>query len=264
MPTKFLSNNELRNLLRLASPDERLALTRSLIETTSSPLDATELQLEICRAGGHGVANWFRGQGTGYIDMVSDVASGLKIPGMPAYLGGTPFHGQTLWKYDELGIIQTEKRNLEECKRIGLEYTEMAEQKILLKLLEVTYSKLTPEQRLVFDAKVSEVANRFGGSSTKGLAGAAGLLVIGNLGGFATYTLMSTVLSSLSLGALGFGAYTFASSALSIMLGPVGWLALGVAGIHKFGKPQLKKTIPLVAQVAMIRQRVKSERSLLR
>jgi uncharacterized protein YaaW (UPF0174 family) len=67
---------------------------------------------------------------------------------------------------------------------------------------------------------------------------------------------MSSVLSTISLGTLGFGAYTAASSALSLVLGPVGWIALGAAGIYAFGKPELGKTIPLVATVAMIRQRL--------
>jgi len=43
-----------------------------------------------------------------------------------------------LWKWDELSIIQTEKRDLEECRRRGLEFVEMAETRILLKLLELT------------------------------------------------------------------------------------------------------------------------------
>lgn len=81
-------------------------------------------------------------------------------------------------------------------------------------------------------------------------------MVAGNLGGFATYTLVSSVLSTLSLGTLGFGAYTAASSAVSVILGPVGWVALGTAGVYALGKPELKKTIPLVAMIGMVRQRV--------
>ena len=81
-------------------------------------------------------------------------------------------------------------------------------------------------------------------------------MVVGNLGGFATYTLMSSVLSTISLGTLGFGAYTAVSSALSVILGPVGWVALGTAGVYALGKPELKKTIPLVAMIGMVRQRI--------
>lgn len=256
MPAKFVSNGELRRLLENASIEERLALTKVINPESTTALNAVDLQKKICLSGGHGVANWLRGQGNGYIDIVRDVALALKIPDMPDYTGGKAFHGVSLWKWDELHIIQTEKRNLDECRRRGLEFVEMAETKVLLKLLELTYSKLSAAERDAFDARLRDVAARFGERSTKGLAGAAGLLVIGNLGGFATFTLMSTVLSTISLGTLGFGAYTAASSALGLILGPVGWIALGLAGIHVLGKPSLKKTIPLVAQVAMLRQRI--------
>lgn len=261
MPTKFVSNGELRRLLERASVEERLALTNVLHPKAATALNAVELQQQICLAGGHGVANWLRGQGNGYVDIVRDVALALKIPDMPSYTGGKTFYGASLWKWDELSIIKTENRDLKECRCRGLEFVEEAETKILLKLLELTYSKLGPAEREAFDNRLRDVAARFGERSTKGLAGAAGLLVIGNLGGFATFTLMSTVLSTISLGTLGFGAYTAASSALGLILGPVGWIALGFAGVHVLGKPSLKTTIPLVAQIAMLRQRIQMGRA---
>ena len=256
MPKRFISNAVLLSLLTAASSEERLILTRFMNAGAVSPLSAVELQEAICRAGGHGVANWLRGQGTGYIDILDDVVQGLKISDMPGYLGNQSFKGQTLRNIDELHLIKSENRDLHSCLNAGLDYTQWAEGKVLLKLLEVTYERLSPEQRHIFDARVREVANRFGGTSTRELAGAAGLLAIGNLGGFATYTLMSTVLSGLSLGSLGFGAYTLASSALSVVLGPIGWIGLGVAGVYSFGKPSLSTMIPLVSNVAMIRQRL--------
>jgi uncharacterized protein YaaW (UPF0174 family) len=140
---------------------------------------------------------------------------------------------------------------------MGHAYCELAEKQILLKVLQVTYDKLDPSQRAKFDAEVAKVAAQFGQNDSTGkLAGAAGLMVIANLGGFATYMLMSSVLSTISLGMLGFGAYTAASSALSVVLGPVGWLALGATTAYSLGKAELKKTIPFVVTAAMIRQRV--------
>lgn len=257
---KFLSNEVLLDVLRRASRDEHLALTNLLFPSAAQALSSEDLQRQICRVGGHGVANWFRGQGTGYIDMLDDVVSGLKIDGLPSYMGQPWRDGLSLWKIDERSIILSEKRNIDECRQHGNEYVEAAEGKILLKLLEVAYGRMTDEQRRLFDARVREVAAQFGGNPSKSLAGGAGLLVIGNLGGFATYTLVSTVLGTLSFGALGFGAYTAASSALSVVLGPVGWLALGAAGLHAYSKPSLKQTVPLVANVAAIRQRLKYRR----
>ena len=178
---------------------------------------------------------------------------------MPSYGGGArKFGGHNLNKLDELFFIKREHSDAASCRKIGLKYIEMAESKVLLKLLDVAYQRLGPEEQKAFDVRVHEVTSQFGSRPSKALAGSAGLLVIGNLGGFATYTLMSTVLSGISFGTLSFGAYTMASSVLSVALGPVGWLGLGAAGIYALGKPTLKKTVPLVASIAMIRQRLKS------
>ena len=260
MPNKFLSNGVLKNLLERASVEERLSLTKILKPDASTALSGTQLQKAVCVAGGHGVANFLRGQGTGYIDILDDVIDSLKVEGVPAYRNDKVFNGLSLWQIDEVDSIKINKRDIDECKRLGVAHVEMAENKVLIKLLETAYQNMTKEQRQAFDSRVREVANQFGSSGGKGLAGGAGLMVLGNLGGFATYTLMSAVLSTISFGALGFGAYTAASSLLSLVLGPAGWIAVGGAAVHAVGKPELKVTIPLVANVAMIRQRIKHSR----
>lgn len=84
--------------------------------------------------------------------------------------------------------------------------------------------------------------------------------MVGNLGGFATYTLVSTVLGTLSFGMLGFGAYTFASSLLSVVLGPAGWLSLAAYGIFKLGSADAGKTVRLAAICAMTSQRLREQR----
>lgn len=256
MPKKFLSNGVLLDLMERATSGERLALTTILDQSASTPLSGAMLQQKICAAGGHGVANWLRGQGTGYIDMLDDVIDSLKVEGVPAYRGNKVFNGMSLWQIDEVESIRINKCDLQGCLKLGISYVEMAENKILIKLLETAYKNMSPEQRAAFDARVREVASQFGSTGGRGLAGGAGLMVLGNLGGFATYTLMSTVLSTISFGALGFGAYTAASSLLSFVLGPAGWIAMGGAAVHAMGKPKLETTIPIVVNVAMIRQRL--------
>lgn len=108
MPTKFVSNGELRSLLDRATIEERLALTQTISEAAASALSATELQQQICMTGGHGVANCVRGQGTGYIDIVSDVASGLKIPRMSVRTGNIASPDLGLWIRDQLSLTQTD------------------------------------------------------------------------------------------------------------------------------------------------------------
>ena len=139
------------------------------------------------------------------------------------------------------------------------DYVDRHERMLLSKLLIVVYEKMTPEQRLKFDQQVAAMTVTHV-KDIKGLSTSAALLVLGNLGGFATYTLMSTALGALSLGTLGFGAYTFASSALSFVLGPVGWIGLGLYGVIKLGGPNDQKVVQMAATCAMINQRIKSLR----
>jgi uncharacterized protein YaaW (UPF0174 family) len=264
MPTKFVSNTILLDLLEKATPGERMELTKIIDPKASRPYDVVPLKDAICLAGGHGVINWFRGQGTGYIDILDDVVDALEIKGVPSYDGSSIINGLSIARMEEMGLVRIAVRegkvHIDQCIEFSKKHALETENKVLLKLLEKAYSNMSAAQRKEFDAKVTEVARKFGDTSGKGLVGTAGLMVLGNLGGFATYTLMSTVLSTVTFGALGFGAYTAASSLLSVVLGPVGWVAMGGAAIHALGKPELKLTIPIVANVAMIRQRVYNQK----
>ena len=86
MPSKFISNGALREVLKQATDDERLSLTKILDSDRSEPYSYIKLQEEICDQGGHSVVNLFRGQGTGYLDIVDDVADELKIRNIPSYM----------------------------------------------------------------------------------------------------------------------------------------------------------------------------------
>jgi uncharacterized protein YaaW (UPF0174 family) len=264
MPKRFLSNGSLLTLLGNATVDERMALTAILDPKASRAYDPIPLQQAICEAGGNGVINFLRGQGTGYVDILDDVVDALEVKGVPSYHGTSVINGLSLSRLEEMILvdisIKGKKVTMAQCLEYNKSHVERTENKILIKLLEKAYANMSAEQKRDFDAKVTDVAKKFGGSSVNGLTTAAGLMVLGNLGGFATFTLMSTLLSTLSFGALGFGAYTAASSLLSLVLGPVGWIGMGGAAIHALGKPELQVTIPLVANIAVIRQRVDHSR----
>ena len=64
---------------------------------------------------------------------------------------------------------------------------------------------------------------------------------MGKLGGFATNTLMSTVMSAVSMGTLGFGAYTAASSILSVVMGPVGIVGSGAEALYQVARRNARK-----------------------
>lgn len=251
MPKKFISNQVLIELLDQATEDEILSLTRLIEPNQKNPYSATKLQEEICEMGGHGIVNIFRGQGTGYLDIVDEVADELKIKGLLSY--------NLRVKYFE--EIENLKFDEKIAKQKGIEYAQKAEEKIIIKLLELVYDKLDPNKKEEFDKQINKVAKQFDSSLTANLSGTAGLMALGNLGGFATYTFLTTSLNTISMGTLGFGAYTAATSFLSIALGPAGWAALGVAGVFALGKPEYEKLIPIVAMVGAIRQRITYDRN---
>lgn len=247
MPKKYISNQVLIKVLEQATKDEILSLTRLIEANKKKPYSATKLQTEICEMGGQSFMNaiW-RGQGTSYLDIVDDVLDELGIKGFSGY-------NTSICYYDKIEDLRCSK---DEARHKGIEYAKKAEEKIIIKLLELVYDKLNPNKKEEFDKQISKVTKEFDSSLTVNLTGTAGLMALGNLGGFATYTFLTTSLSTISMGTLGFGAYTTATSTLSILLGPVGWTALGVAGVFALGKPKYEKLIPVVAMIGAIRQRV--------
>jgi len=250
MPKKYISNEVLKELLDQATENEILSLTRLIEPNKKIPYSSSKLQEEICEMGGQSFMNVFwRGQGTSYLDIVDDVLDELDIKG---------FHGYntSICYYDKIEDLRYSE---DEARTKGRVYAKKAEEKIIIKLLELVYDKLDSNKKEEFDKQINKVAKEFDSSLTASLTGTAGLMALGNLGGFATYTFLTTSLSTISMGTLGFGAYATATSTLSILLGPAGWAALGLAGVFALGKPEYEKLIPIVAMVGAIRQRVEYE-----
>ena len=252
MPKRFLSNNILKNLLENATEEELLSLTKLLNPENHLPYTSTKLQEEICLEGGHGVINvfWRFGDGTGYLDIVDEVLDELNIYSLPSYDLKVKY-------YDEINYLEYSK---EEAVQKGIEYVEEAEESIILKLLEITYENMSEDEKLSFDEQMNKIAEEFNSNATQNLTGVAGLIALGNIGGFATYTFLTTAMSTITIGTLGFSAYTAATSLLSFLLGPPGWTALGIATVFTVGKPNYQKLIPIVAIIGAIRQRIKYER----
>lgn len=249
MPKMFISNNTLRELLEKATYEERLSLTKILESDRIEPFSIIKLQEDICWEGGHGFANTYRGQGTGYLDIVDEVADELDIKRIPSYNFEVKY-------YDEVELLKFDKNK---AKLLGIEYAEQVEEKIILKLLELAYKNMSDDEKISFDNQMNKVAKEFDSNTTNKLTGATGLMVLGNLGGFATYTFLTTIMSTLSMGALGFTTYTAATAFLSVILGPAGWTCLGIATLLTIGKPDYQKLIPIVATIGAIRQRIKYE-----
>ncbi len=263
MPKKFISNGELRTLLAKATEEERLALTRLLKPKRDKAYDAKKLQKKICLEGGNDAVNIVRGQGTGYLDIIDDVLDKLDIDGFPSYDEVATYDEMTSSMSEYIPLIDIDsplKYKKKKARALGLDYVEKAENQIILTLLEKAYENMSHDEKKSFDRQVNLVANAITSSSTRNLAGATGLVVLGNMGGFATYTLLTSSMSAITMGSLGFGAYTAATSMLSVILGPIGWAGLGAYAVYTYGSPDYQKLISIVATIGTIRQRIKYEK----
>jgi uncharacterized protein YaaW (UPF0174 family) len=203
MPHSFLSNGVLRELLSHATKNEKLLLTKLLDENQTISYSHEKIQEEICLCGGHGITNFFRGSGTGYIDILDDVAEKLNIENLTPYFSLDS--DLSLSHIDEISSLEIPR---DEAIKRGIEYAKATEEKIILKILEKSYEDMSINERREFDSMVNDVAQKFGSDPTQKLAGTAGLIVLGKLGSFATYTFLTTTMSAISMGTLGFGVYT--------------------------------------------------------
>lgn len=246
----FLSNSELIDVLRKATSKELLYLSRIVKEEEiKKPLSIYVLKEEICSIGGHTLANLCRKEGTSYLDLMIDVAKELKISDIKSYDNEVIYFDKT----------ESLKFSKDDSIEKGIKYAEEIEEKIILKVLELSYEKMSKKEKKSFDEQINIVAKDFDSNKNSYLTGAAGLLTLGKAGGFATYTFLTTSLSTLSLGSLSFATYTGATTLLGIILGPIGWASLGGIAILTLGSPNTKKLIPIVATIGAIRQRIKFE-----
>jgi len=82
-------------------------------------------------------------------------------------------------------------------------------------------------------------------------------MALARAGGFGTYLLASTTLGMLT-NALGFtlpfAVYMGMSSTISILLGPIGWTALGIGAFWAFNQPNWQRLLLAVVFVSMLRQ----------
>jgi hypothetical protein len=144
MKEKFLSNTQLRALLSLATEDERLGITKILDNNANNTLSSAKLQNMISLEGGHGFVNFFREQGTGYIDILDDVVSELNIKGLPSYQSKLQF-------IDEVERINSQDSKYNEAEAIqqGLSYCEQAELKVIQELIKRSYEYLEKQKNKV-------------------------------------------------------------------------------------------------------------------
>lgn len=255
----FLSNFDLTDLLKSENYEERLNLSKILKndQYLKQPLENFSLYDEITSSGGNSLANFVREQGNSYLDIVIDVAKNIKVQ-----------DSQNL-DYERFKFFDEAK----EVNKYGTEhqltlntmrkeYILKLEEQIIYKFMEMAYEKMKPQEKLKFDQAIQDIAISQGIINKKLSSGIAGLITIGEVGGFSTYMLMSMFFSKLGFGALGFSFFTGASSLLGIILGPVGWGISAGALIWSFSSPDKTKMAKIVLIISLIRLRLLEEKIL--
>lgn len=252
----YSSRDVAQHVLPAAEPDELFALTRLFDESATTALAPPEIASRIMSAGGHAIGNWIRGQGVPYTQLLFDTAKSVKCPGTETATSPDTL-GLTVSEMDARVLDARVNSDVSQTWRGPIEeYVHRQEQELLKKIVVDTYERMSAQQRVEVDRRVVELAGQLSGSGVKGLTTSAAFLVVANAGGFATYMLMSTVIGTLTAGLAGFGMYTAAASALSVLLGPAGWTALGLAAVYKLGGPSPQRRLKAVVTIAMLRARL--------
>lgn len=130
--------------------------------------------------------------------------------------------------------------------------------KINQKIFETMWNKMSDEERNEMKTKLEEMAKKYDKSGIMSSSALVGALIAGKLSGFGVYLLASTSLGALT-GVLGvtlpFVVYTTISSAISVILGPVGWIGTGLFVIWKLTGPNYKKLVPAIVYISILRSK---------
>lgn len=131
------------------------------------------------------------------------------------------------------------------------------EAKISQQVMQTVWNKMTEAQRLAFDAEMKKMAEKNGkGKEWAATGGMAAVLTASNLAGFSAYLVATSGLAALT-GSLGivlpFAAYTGLTTALSVVLGPVGWLGAGLFALIGLTGANYQKLIPAILYISMLR-----------
>ncbi len=140
-------------------------------------------------------------------------------------------------------------RNWEQLKSYEIENT------IVIKVFCKIYEKLSNDEKRELRDELNRLAKDkdFGAE----IITASGI-ILARLSGFQIYLLATTALGALS-SALGitlpFVIYTTLTRAISIVIGPIGWVALGILTVFHLNQPNWSKLIPGIVYISYLRNK---------
>lgn len=146
------------------------------------------------------------------------------------------------------------KLNIEAYPMYGCEALEEMLVKVVFQQM---WANFTSTQRLDLESSYYLLIEKSGKSHEwKQVGGIAGAMLAAKLGGFSTYVLASSALSTVSniVGVtFPFTLYKTISSTIGLALGSLGWLGLAVFATYKLTGTNYQKLIPAVIYISMLR-----------
>lgn len=134
---------------------------------------------------------------------------------------------------------------------------EVLEEALVRKIFEHMWQSFNERQRLEFSSTAqSNLAHLGKDKELLQVGGIVGALTLAKIGGFGTYLLASTALHGIA-GTFGitipFGLYKAVSSAMSIALGPVGFIGVSIFALYKLTGTDYTKLMPAAMYIALLR-----------
>ena len=159
------------------------------------------------------------------------------------------------------GKIKMIKASVEkEMKELNAKYKEMSEndKEAMVKVIYQEIQELSPEE--AEDLKKHLNIEQLSSEAIRDLliksGGALSLMMIPSLAGFSSYIALTTIMHAVFTTTLGitlpFAAYTGATSFMSILAGPVGWIGIGGLTAYNLRKNRNKLTQTIMAQIVGI------------
>jgi len=144
-------------------------------------------------------------------------------------------------------------RDLAQKLQVGYAPTDVTpdvEVKIIQKVCQDAWEKLSPAERVKFQVEVEKLAAQYA-KGAKGAAVGFAALTTAQLSGFGVYALASSLFGGLGLS---FGFFTGLSTFISWVIGPLGWIGMGLVAVGKLGAPNYKKLLPVIVLIGLERQ----------
>lgn len=177
---------------------------------------------EIQEFGGNSIANFFRGNGVCYREIVEDVAQHMKV-------------------------------SVEKTERV-----EDLEAKILLAVAIKSMERMSPDEQREFMGKVS--GGKAAGIGPAAIAALQAAVLAGGFGSYVlAVTVANAVAKQLVGRGLAMAGNAALARGVAVFAGPIGWAITAIWAAFDMASPAYRVTVPCVIQIAYMRQKIRRD-----